>query len=641
MASWSLALLGGFALERAGASVDLPHRKDRLLLAFIALHSGRPVPRDKLAGLLWADRAEEQARGSLRQSLAALRGVFGEDADNLLVVGRDSIGMGRNGLRHDVADFEEAAASPSGLAQALRLYKGPLLDGFEAPSPEYDEWLLPERQRLEDLVASVIERLAATRLSAQDMASAILVARQLLARDRLREPLYRALMRMLASDNKRAEALKLFGQCESSLAQDLGVKPAPETEKLYRDILASQPAGNNDAVKIATPSASERPSIAVMPFQNISGQPDLDALCIGLAEDITSGLGRFKLFPVIDRFSSAEVAKSTSDAIEIGKRLGVDLVVQGSLQRLRDNLRMTVGLVDTSTRAQKWSGRFTFSASDILSAPDRIMSGVLASVNAQVESTLVERSRRKPTLAAYEDLLVGIRHLRGYEPDDNRLAIEHFDKALALDPDFALAMAYRGFADIVYHGYDATPREILDAAIARIRRASVLDPDEPRIWWLMGIAYTYGGTVDIEEQCYRKSVELNPSDANALVSLALVHVARGERERGLAIFREAFRLNPYHPEWYWVDFGSALYVCEKYEEAIEAFTHRRDPHVWVLSRIAACYAQLERMTEAKAVVDRIMGKSPGFRLSQMRTGSWGSDDTARFRAGMIKAGLPE
>jgi adenylate cyclase len=107
------------------------------------------------------------------------------------------------------------------------------------------------------------------------------------------------------------------------------------------------------------------------------------------------------------------------------------------------------------------------------------------------------------------------------------------------------------------------------------------------------------------------------------------------------MFREAFRLNPYHPEWYWVDFGSALFVCERYEEAIEAFNHRRDPHAWVLCRIAACYAQLNRMTEASAVVEKIMKKSPGFRLSQQRDGCWGPVDTARFRAAMVKAGLPE
>lgn len=615
--------------------MDLANRKDRLLLAFLVLQSGRPVSRDKLAGILWADRAEEQARGSLRQSLAALRGVFGEDAETILVTGRDSIGIKPSGLAVDVANFERAAPD----AGAIALYAGPLLDGFDPASTEYGEWLLPERQRLEDLAASLVERVE---INQQNLASSIHFARQLLRRDRLREPVYRALMRMLAKDSQRTEALKLFAQCEAALTEDLGVKPAAETTRVYQEILNGAPIADREAMQAApSANASERPSIAIMPFQNISREPELDVLCDGLAEDITSGLGRFRLFSVIDRFSSAEIAKATSDALEIGKRLGVDLVVQGSLQRQQDSLRMTVKLIDTATRAQKWSGQFNLKTTDILSAPDKVMAAVLPSINSQVESTLLEKSRRKPALAAYEHLLIGIRHLRGYEPDDNRLAIEHFDKALAADPDFALAMAYRGFADVVYHGYDSTPPDILDAALALMQRASVLDPEEPRIWWLMGMSVGYTGDFDAEEQCYRKSVELNPSDANAMVALALATVVRGNHELGLSMYREAFRLNPYHPEWYWVDFGSALYVAGKYEEAIDAYSHRRNPHAWVLTRIAACYAQLDRMEEAKSVVDKIMKQYPGFRLSQQRAGGWAADDLSRFWAGMIKAGLRE
>lgn len=642
MVTWSLQLLGGFTLKRAGAVVDLTNRKDRLLLGFLCLQSGRPVSRDRLAGLLWPDRAQEQARGSLRQSLAALRGAFGEDSENILAAGRDSAGVNSSGLCVDVDEFTRAVADLSTLPGAPRLYSGPLLDGLEAPGPEYDQWLLPERQRLEDLAASVVERLAKAEISPEDRASAMILARQLLGRDRLREPVYRALMRLLARDNKRTEALRLYGQCEAALTEELGVRVAHETEQVYRDILDREETAVASSGEITrTATGGERPSIAVMPFHNMSREAALDVLCEGLAEDTTSGLGRFKLFAVIDRFSSAAVAKSTSDAMEIGKRLGADLVVQGSLQRLQDNLRMTVSLVETSTRVQKWSGQFSLKAADILSAPDRIMAAVLPSINSQAESSLIERSRYKPTLAAYEHLLLGVRHLRGYEPDDNRLAIEHFEKALVADPGFALAMAYRGFADVVYHGYDATPAVILEAALALIRRASVLDPEEPRIWWLMGIALSYAGDLDGEEQCYRKSVELNPSDANALAALAVVVVARGQHEAGIAVFREAFHLNPYHPEWYWVEFGNALYVCGKYEEAIESFGHRRNPHIWVLSRIAACYAQLDRMAEARTVVEKIMQKDPGFRLSQQRSGYWGPDDTALFRAGMIKAGLPE
>lgn len=641
MTDWSLQILGGFALKRAGEVVDLPNRKDRLLLGFLCLRSGRPASRDKLSSLLWADRAEEQARGSLRQSLAALRGAFGKDGDTIISTDRDSVSVKSLGLHVDVEAFERAAANTASLTDALSFYAGPLLEGIEAPSPDYGEWLLPERQRLEDLAASVVERLANAEVSRKDLTTAILLARKLLGRDRLREPVYCALMRMLMRDNQRNEALKLFGECEAALAEELGVKAAEETKKVYRDILAGAEKVEREVVTIAIAPTAERPSIAVMPFHNISREPDLDILCEGLAEDITSGLGRFKLFSVIDRFSSAEIARSTSDALEIGKRLGVDLVVQGSLQRLQDSLRMTVKLVDTTSRAQKWSGQFSLQAADVLSAPDKIMAAILPSINSQVESTFIERSRCKPTLAAYEHLLVGIKHLRGYEADDNQLAIEHFDKALAADPGFPLAMAYRGFADIVYHGYDETPPDILEAATALIRRASILDPEEPRIWWLMGTALAYNNDLDGEEQCYRRSVELNPSDANALAALAMVTVHRDKHELGLSMFREAFRLNPYHPEWYWVDFGSMLFVCGKYEEAIESFSHRRNPHVWVLSRIAACYAHLDRMEEAKSVVDKIMKMRPGFRLSEQRSGNWGGDKAARFREGMIKAGLPE
>src|SRR5689334_10533679 len=102
MARWSLQLLGGFALRRAGEPVDLPNRKDRLLLAFLCLQSHRPVSRDKLGGLLWADRAEEQARGSLRQSLAALRTAFAQEADDVLAAGRDSVRVKEAALAVDV-----------------------------------------------------------------------------------------------------------------------------------------------------------------------------------------------------------------------------------------------------------------------------------------------------------------------------------------------------------------------------------------------------------------------------------------------------------------------------------------------------------------------------------------------------------
>lgn len=155
------------------------------------------------------------------------------------------------------------------------------------------------------------------------------------------------------------------------------------------------------------------------------------------------------------------------------------------------------------------------------------------------------------------------------------------------------------------------------------------------------MAVSFANDFGSEERCYRKAAELNPNDANILAALALVTVARGRKAEGLALFQEAFRLNPYHPEWYWMDYGTILFLSERYEEALEAFSHRSDPQIWVLCRIAACYPQLERMREATDVTTEVLRLKPDFRVSQERTGSWGPEDRELLRAGMLKAGLPE
>ena len=169
--------------------------------------------------------------------------------------------------------------------------------------------------------------------------------------DRLREPVYRALMRLHACRGERTEALKLYAACSEVLKLELGVAPDAKTEELYRDILT-------DRVSRAPEDASERertaerPSIAVLPFSNLSGDEELGHLCDGITEDVITGLGRFRLLFVIDRHSSSAVSQQASDVADIGRRLGVRYLVQGSLQRLAERIRITVRLIDTGNRAQ-------------------------------------------------------------------------------------------------------------------------------------------------------------------------------------------------------------------------------------------------------------------------------------------------
>ena len=640
MAHCTLKVLGGFALTaKDGSSLALPTKKDRLLLAFLALHPGQPQPRERLYGILWGDRGEEQARGSLRQSLASLKEVLGAAGIDALEVNRDSVTLDASKLSVDALEFVKFTADPSHKEQAVELYRGPLLAGMDAPSPEYGQWLLPTRQRMEEQADALVESIASEIVSPALLTKAVALAHQLLGRDGLREPLYRALMQIKAKLRDRAGAMKIYVECREVLAKELNLTPELETEQLYRDILTDRPTLAEKQPQAS--GVSERPRIAVMPFSNIGGDMALTPLCEGLAEDIITGLGRFKLLFVIDRNSSAAVHQTTTDAAEISKRLGVALVVQGSLQRLGNDIRVRVRLVNASQRTQVWGEDFDCPTDDLPAIPARISKAIIVTLYNRAEDSLLEQSRQKPQLAAYELLLRGVKHLRGYGPEDNQRALDLFKQAVDLDADYALARAYLGFANVVLNDYDAAPRHILEQAKILAQEAVEMTPDDSRCHWLLGMICGSAGNLDEEERHYSKALALNPHDANTLSTYGILLGVLGRPEEGIDSIREAMRLNPHHPEWYWVDLGSVLYAAKRYEDAIEAFKKRLRPQAWVLSRLAASYAQLGKLEEAAKAAAEVMKQDPDFTVARQRGGGWMLQSVLHLREGMIKAGLPE
>ncbi len=642
MTSVRLALLGGFGLAAAaGGELALTTRKDRLLLAYLALAAGRPLARDRLAGLLWGDRGETQARDSLRQSLAAIRQAFRQAGLDPLEADREQVAFRAEGTEIDVQAFERAAGGDAILtAAAADLYRGDLLEGMDGVTPDFTQWLLGERERLAALAALALERVSLTDPPPATLNAAEALARRLIACDPLRESAYRSLMRLLLRKGARSEALRAYASCSAALKRDLAVTPDLQTEALYRDILTDQPT-TGPAPAAAAAAEPDRPSIAVLPFRNLSDAPTLGHLCDGIAEDIVTGLGRFRLLFVIDRYSSSAVAQQTEDVAEIGRRLGAAYLVQGSLQKLDDRLRITVRLVNAATRAQVWGEAFDCAMADAPGIPDRLTGPIVSMLQTRVEGSLIERSRHKPKLAAYECLLRGIKHLRGYGPGDNEKAIELFQQAVDLDPDYALALAYRGFAETVLHGYDQTPPEILERARAMVLKAVEMDDAEGRCHWLFGMILGFANDLAGEERALLRAIALNPNDANAIAAHGNSIASQGRYDEAIDRIREAMRLNPYHPEWYWLDLGSIFYVARRYADAIEAYGHRTQPGPWVLARLAASYAQLDRLDEAHAMAAEVLRLQPDFRLSTLRTGGWTGEISRRFIDGMRKAGLPE
>jgi TolB-like protein/Tfp pilus assembly protein PilF len=634
-----LILLGDFALETAGGGkLTLPTRKDRLLLAYLALSGGRPQPRERLANLLWAGRAEAQARDSLKQSLAGIRQAFRQAGLDPVRADREYVTFEPDGVEIDAVEFARLAAEATAADRAVALYRGDHRDGIDGVSDEFEEWLRPERERLSRLAARVLEQLADSSAPNGVSDETIRFGHRLLARDRLREPVYRALMRLHACRGERTEALKLYAACSEVLKLELGVAPDAKTEELYRDILT-------DRVSRAPEDASERertaerPSIAVLPFSNLSGDEELGHLCDGITEDVITGLGRFRLLFVIDRHSSSAVSQQASDVADIGRRLGVRYLVQGSLQRLAERIRITVRLIDTGNRAQLWGEAYDSPLADILAVPDKVTGAIVSTLYSRVEHSLLEQSRRKPKLAAYECVLRGIKHLRGYGPDDNRRATELFRQAMELDPDYALARAYRAFADVVTHGYADAPDSVLAQALSLATSAVELDDGDGRCHWILGVVHVYRGELDSAERHYQRAIALNPNDANAIAGFGRHLAFLGRPEEGIDRIREAMRLNPYHPEWYWNQLGMVLYAARKYTDAVEAYARVTRPGFWVLCRLAGCYAQMGRMAEAVATADKARRLRPEFSVANLRMPMWSPAEAEHIKDGLHKAGL--
>jgi TolB-like protein len=610
-------------------------RKDRLVLAYLALHSGRPVTRDRLAGLLWGDRGNAQARDSLRQSIAAVRQAFRCAGLDPVASERDFLRFSIESIDLDCLRFEVLSRDTAGWEEAAVLYRGPLLDGIDGLTPEYETWLTGERARFNAIAVQLVEDIAGRSRPSEP---ALCLARQLLAEDPVCEPVCRALMRLHAAKGDRIAALKLHATCCEALKKELNALPDPKTELLYHDILTNRLLENRPAEE-AKPTLG-RPSIAVLPFSNLSGDAGLDHLCEGLAEDIITGLGRFHLLFVIDRHSSSTIANRETDVAKIGAQLGVAHLVQGSLKRQGDRIRITVRLLDTATRGQIWGEAYDHALSELANAPDEITSALTATLHARVETDLVERSRRKPQLAVYECLLRGLKYLRGYAQDDNERAAELFQRAIDLDPDYALARAYRAFTDVVIHGYSDAPDFVLDRALALASSAVEMDDIDGRCHFLLGLIHRYRGDIGSAGRHFRRARALNPNDANTMVGYARVRVQEGYLDEGLELIRESIRINPYHPQWYWLTLGAVLYEAGRFNDAIEAFSRIVNASYWVHCRIAGCYAELGRTAEAKAAAAKALLLRPEFRVNALRLRECRPEMAEQIRAGLRKAGLP-
>ncbi len=387
---------------------------------------------------------------------------------------------------------------------------------------------------------------------------------------------------------------------------------------------------------------ADKPSIAILPFVNMSGDPGQTYFSDGVTEDIITELSRFPSLFVVARNSSFQYRDKAVDVRRIALELGVRYLVEGSVRKAANRVRITAQLIDAANGSHLWSERYDRSIDGLFEVQDEVTRTIVATLVGRVEAAEMKGVRQRPTdnLHAYEALLRGIEHLRGQGDDDNRRARELFESAVALDPRYGLAHAYVAMALLVEHRYDNAPdfikQRALDSALAGVR----LDPNEARCHQFLAQAYRFRGEFDLAVSHMERSAALNPNDANGIAQKGSILGVVGRAEEGIVLIREAMRLNPFHPDWYWSAMAIAAYAAGRYEEALEA-NRRRPPQYWEFARVAACLAQLGRIDEARRCAADVLRLKPDFHLAAERLSYKNPADAEHVHEGMRKAGLPE
>ncbi|MFB9262596.1 winged helix-turn-helix domain-containing tetratricopeptide repeat protein [Bradyrhizobium erythrophlei] len=320
---------------------------------------------------------------------------------------------------------------------------------------------------------------------------------------------------------------------------------------------------------------TEGPAIAVLPFTNMSGDPEQDYFADGIAEDITTALSRCSGLIVIARNSAFTYKGKAVDIRQVGRDLGVGYVLEGSVRRGGDRLRITGQLIDATSGAHLWADRFDGTADDVFDLQDRITESVVGAIEPTLHIAEAERRRAAPPdrLDAY-DLLLRAYSLRyAFTPDSMAAALDCLDRALALDPNYAPAMAASAYCHALRHvqGWLTPDTAYRDKAVALAWRAVEIAPGDAQVLWMAAFAiWNMADEIEPARDLFTRSLAINPNSAMALTLGGWIEAVRGNQLTGRAMIERAQRLNPRDPRGWFA--SGALAICavldENFAEAV-------------------------------------------------------------------------
>ena len=418
--------------------------------------------------------------------------------------------------------------------------------------------------------------------------------------------------------------------------------------RAYRMVLA----GGSGPPERAVLPLPDKPSLAVLPFENLSGDPEQGYFADGIVEDIITALSRARWLFVIARNSSFAYRGKAFDVRQVGRELGVRYVLEGSVRKAGERVRITGQLIDAWSGTHLWAERFEGVLADVFELQDRVAEGVAGAIEPTLRGAEIERAWRKPTesLDAYDLYLRALPHVFTTMAEGVREALRLLDRALVLDPGYAAALGFKAWCHLQSHLHGWTGDSEAERATGEqaARRAVALGRDDPTALALGGLVVSLlARDHEAGLAALGRAVALNPSSALAFGASALVHCFAGDYGTAIEHGRRALRLSPFDSLAYrpLIALAFAHLFTDRHEEAAEyaARAIQANPGLDVSHTIlVASLVELGRLEEARAAAGQLMAAFPTFRIAQRRRA--GVRDTARFEAylaALRRAGLPD
>ena len=666
-------------------------RKTRALLAIVALSAPRPVLRGRLAELLWSRRPEEQARASLRQEIHRLLDALDPIGNQILTITRDHLALRPGVVWVDVDEVQRAtAAKPAGLG----LFDGDLLEDLDGVDPAFDAWLSGERERLRDRARLLAEALLGDQNEPDAM---ILAAQQLIKIDRTHEGAWRAVMRAYAARGERGMALQAFARCKTVLLEQLDAQPSAETQRLALELRSADRPGGDDGgespsgpspslslslaeesaappeppprpeprgegretrTELREPGRSQAPRggarVGVLPMQLAGTNPAEAHLATALADEITAALARFRWMFLVSSSSLARYAAQTRDENAIRRTFGLDFLLDGTVQRAGERLRVTLRLLDLRAGNQVvWSGRFERDARDLLTLQDEVAAQVVAQIDPEI--LLIESQRatlRPPTdPTAYDLLLRALALISRLERPLFMQAGDLLARAIELEPDYAASHAWYAYWHIFLVGQAWTddPKAGMLEAGRLADRAITLDPQDAKALTIAGhVRASMHHRLREALTLHERALTLNPNLAMAWNLSGMTFAYMGDLHEAARRIERYKQLSPLDPQAFFFDTGRIVVALLSREHAA-AVEIGREVTAMNPAFSGSCKPFLAALghrgdaAEAELVRARLLALEPNFSVSRFLASNAYElpEHSEHYAQGLRLAGIPE